>query len=916
MSPEQEARFKPYVTCLEDADLLDRLWLRRTPRHFSISREAEIQHSRQIFEDLISKHERCHEALFGLGRLLLLEGRHEDASLRLERAVGLRQDATYMTWYAWALLLSSGKVGVLKRTDMLWSAGDYCQRALDASPDFPLALRCLIHLSFATPMKSSGGRATALSYAKRLAEVQPIAGLGVLGRVLLEDSKQAETAAQALKDCLLTVPLDREAAERAAVAAVAQCSGNVEVVMPGSVMAGPSLVSSAKPRRVPVAFPRTAAGSAPSDAQTPKPQPSAAKMGPLWDRHVMSTKMLALDTVWRQISFHKFDTAKAVETVLQAVSTLRLCPAAWQRAVCIAMKALAFQGRWDECWRFVAAQLSFHPSREVVYQCGRLAFFDGRREPVVTYLPHLHALLSVSPIDALPDVQFWIGMLEQKCGHGMVAVQHLQAVMPMLHVSRAGKKSKLDRAQGIIKLNDDIEKETIRIYQFSNTVWAPLAKRHRDESDLPLAPITSYNGLPPRTPLPATSVPGEAVEREDGSMRQTASVPPKADEWSLWHDGEDDARDALGIGADAAETDVETDAQSQGAWNEPPPYGGGAEEEAGDVEASTGEGNDQDLQDDGILKSQIWTGNAETQRAMPDENEFDIASRTEHGGEDDFLETHQQVYDYSDHAYMARAQRRAAKLAEARPSFFTAPWNMYTVWRGENVAAAIDKRDPYLGKLCQARLAVSRGKEAEAEKLLQTVAELFPMRLEPYVELWLLHTFQGAHKKAVLDIRQAVDMVSSGRSDWGQYLKVDVHLLLNGKEWPGAGSGLGMHSIVHLLLAKSLRRCRLWENAWEALLTGRSGETAAAGAFLFQAGKLCVHCLNQLLVESNAQGGTSAADLGTGTKAERAELGKWLDRGREQLGAYLDYERNETDRVKGGFYRKQLSRCAQLVDAL
>ena len=132
----------------------------------------------------------------------------------------------------------------------------HVKRALDASPDFPLALRCLIHLSFATPMKSSGGRATALSYAKRLAEVQPIAGLGVLGRVLLEDSKQAETAAQALKDCLLTVPLDREAAERAAIAAVAQCSGNVEVVMPGSVMAGPSLVSSAKPRRVPVAFPR------------------------------------------------------------------------------------------------------------------------------------------------------------------------------------------------------------------------------------------------------------------------------------------------------------------------------------------------------------------------------------------------------------------------------------------------------------------------------------------------------------------------------------------------------------------------------------------------------------------------------------------------------------------------------------
>ena len=54
---------------------------------------------------------------------------------------------------------------------------------------------------------------------------------------------------------------------------------------------------------------------------------------------------------------------------------------------------------------------------------------------------------------------------------------------------------------------------------------------------------------------------------------------------------------------------------------------------------------------------------------------------------------------------------------------------------------------------------------------------------EVFVDLWSVFTLQGRHKQAVVAIRQAVELVASGSSDWGLYVRIeacdflDLHLI-------------------------------------------------------------------------------------------------------------------------------------------
>eukprot|EP00971_Amphidinium_carterae_P241123 4787204-Amphidinium_carterae.1 len=74
--------------------------------------------------------------------------------------------------------------------------------------------------------------------------------------------------------------------------------------------------------------------------------------------------MWALDALWRFYIHEAAQLEKASEVALMASTTLRGCPIAWQRAVCLTLKALAFEGRWEECWMLAATELTSQPSRE------------------------------------------------------------------------------------------------------------------------------------------------------------------------------------------------------------------------------------------------------------------------------------------------------------------------------------------------------------------------------------------------------------------------------------------------------------------------------------------------------------------------------------------------------------------------
>ena len=95
-----------------------------------------------MFEQLIARHEGCHEALFGQGRVCVLDRQHEEARGHLEKAVDrLRDGALYVAWLAWALLLLSSSQNLVRCTTLLAQASWACHEALRLAPQLVLALR-------------------------------------------------------------------------------------------------------------------------------------------------------------------------------------------------------------------------------------------------------------------------------------------------------------------------------------------------------------------------------------------------------------------------------------------------------------------------------------------------------------------------------------------------------------------------------------------------------------------------------------------------------------------------------------------------------------------------------------------------------------------------------------------------------
>ncbi|CAK0876182.1 unnamed protein product, partial [Prorocentrum cordatum] len=182
-------------------------------------------HSRGVFEELLARHEGCHEALFGLGRVCVLDRQYAEARGHLERAVELLQDdALYLAWLAWALLLLSSSQNLVRCTTLLARASWACREALRLAPQLVLALRCLVHLAAAMPVHIPGKAISGKCLAMQAAIAQPQEGLYVLGRTLLGDGARAAAGEAALRDCLAEVPIEGGAeAEVAAAIAVRRC---------------------------------------------------------------------------------------------------------------------------------------------------------------------------------------------------------------------------------------------------------------------------------------------------------------------------------------------------------------------------------------------------------------------------------------------------------------------------------------------------------------------------------------------------------------------------------------------------------------------------------------------------------------------------------------------------------------------
>jgi len=843
-----EDRLSPSLSCLEDADLLDLLLFQRVQRQFAVSpAQIEQHHSRAIFEELLSKHEGCHEALFGIGRICVLEKRYEEAVVYLQDSVALlNTDPLYLSWLAWALLLLSPSQGLIARASYVSRARDCCHDALQLICDFALALRCLVHIAV-SPVSVGGGLPSSLSYAKQLALAHPVTGLGVLGRTLLEDKAQARIGVEGLRMYIAEVPVDSSGAEHMAASIVRRC-----------VQTDASALVDSLGRQC------AAASVSTPESTSPALQTHCSQEGPQpCHSHVVSAKLIVLDALWRYFvrSAGTFD--QAVEAALLAVAALRHCPSAGQRAVCLALKALALQGRWDECWRLASAELSLQPSREVLYQCGRLAYFDGRREPIDAYLPHLCSLLSVVPAIVRVDVQFWIGMLHHKRGHGILAVRSLQAAIPLLQASGSpAHLSKMSRAEKLVADVEHVEDEVLKVYDFTNTIWKAAAQRH--------------HAVQQRT----RPVPDDGLSPSYTQDRPLAATPQLG-----------------GIGYPNPSAAPPTSDRAVEAWS-----------------AHTASDEHSELGFDDDFGSEIG-GN---RGAGSEISQGSLASSRPSGS----------VHSGS------LLWRHTTVMSEMQSSLYGAPWKILGTWRGSQAVMAVEALDRYLGMLCRGRLAVVRADVGGAEKAWRAAALEFPLRLEPYIELWRLHSSQRAHKKAVLDIRRAVELATTASSEWGKYVGVNVDILLDGKVWPGADASLDVDHVVHLLLGKSLRLCKLWEQAWQSLCTGRNDPTitqAALGAFSYQIGKVCVQYLEEFLaMQCRARRGRSSSSLARhGSAAPPTPLDKpepsmvtfddatlrlWLSRGRDHLEEFRRREMTEADCQKGATYRGRLEHCADLLE--
>ncbi|CAE7947473.1 unnamed protein product, partial [Symbiodinium sp. KB8] len=189
-----------------------------------------------------------------------------------------------------------------------------------------------------------------------------------------------------------------------------------------------------------------------------------------------------------------------------------------------------------------------------------------------------------------------------------------------------------------------------------------------------------------------------------------------------------------------------------------------------------------------------------------------------------------------------------------RQAASASPWSLFSSWRASQAIAAVEAEDAFLGKLCQGRLHLMRGELEEAERVWAALSSE-SNRLEVFIELWSLHDAQLAHKKAVLSARRALDLCGDTERELQVSLRPEV--LLHKKAWGGSsGEALECRTVVQLLLAKSLRRCGLYEDAWQLLLAASREAVAwnaeeastqgAYGAFLYQGLKLCVAAAEDL----------------------------------------------------------------------
>lgn len=1010
----------PSWTCYGDAETLDWLWVNGKPtKQLSPSPlVAEREHSRTIFNDLLDKHENCYEALFGLGRLAVLEEQFEEGARYLREARKSQpNDALCLTWLAWAVLLQSAGKGLLGQGSMLMEANDLCHAALTLEPNSALAMQCLVHVYAVSPLSMGAGAHTALPYAARLAAVRPTAGLLALARLMLLGSQEQVAAGlKALRAFLAEAPITGEAAvQEVAVALIHRCLQHDVQVM-----------------------------------QTTRSATMAKKDPPPFEPRLVAVKMLALDALWRHLMHQAKVPSEAVEVALLAAGAFRPCPLAWQRAVVLALKALATQGQWEECWRLAAAELGFKLSLEVLYQCGRLAYFDGRREAMEAYLPHLVAMLPQVPPVVQPDVRFWIGMLHHKLGNIFVAVPILEELLPALDQT-PHRRSKAARVQKVLAYASKPQADTRHIYDFSNAVWrVAMGKSERVEAKAVVPPPVAEPAPAPRRP--PGYVPLE--EREDLSRQPPGYVPPEEredlcpvavespparepeppavedlpqGEVAQEHERKEEESDAtvtssdeeetifVGGGADAGgkgkgemagtteplakgkgkgkgtREQVEQGEGTAAAALAPPAKGkgkgvacgGGKAEEA---EEAAGGGKPAVVESGGgssppaavagteekgpppkpaakrgsVLarvkffeaKQKFEAGGPEEEEALfvagcpaaaeeivfqsgPPSQPIQGAAMSVPGPEEQQESEQGQVETQPPGPTLppgaepwleilveplppeiARPPRRPPTgLLEVRlrAAARATAWHLWDTWSASRALHSIEVADPFLASLCKGRLALLKGDVCEAEKIWTAASEQKPWRPEPSLELWRLHASKGSHRLAVLAAKKVDDLFRSPDAERAVTI-LTCEQLSGGKLWCGSfGESVHLRLHVPLLLAKSLRCCGLWEDAWRVLDSAGAEVSVALGQqspVHYQMLKLAASALEDLLLRW-AKDDSMGIPLEERDDRKSELLQCWLGRGQGALECLECIAARLTigERLRCAFWRARFTRC-------
>ncbi|CAL1127988.1 unnamed protein product [Cladocopium goreaui] len=600
-------------------------------------------------------------------------GSLQEALPYLEEALELCRDATILTWFAWVLLITSKKQNFYRRYLAQQRVSECCKEALQMQPS-ALAAQCLAHVEPETL-----AMCTALN---------PVHHLVAYGRHCLDGAAaQRRAGAAALRRFLAEVngPADLPTA----------------CLLLGELGATP-----------------VTGGSTVTTAM------------------IISSKLMALDALWRYWTYVK-KPQRATEASLVAIGALREAPSAWQRAVTMALKALALDGQWDECWRLAAAELSCRSSREILYQCGRLAFYDGREEAISAYLPHMKGMLPAVPKNVRVFLRFWVAMLESKNGYTLVAARTLQELFPSLEDGPYCSLNKERHAKEVLDVAFDLERNLRRIYEASSAVWL------------------SARGKVPLTPI-----------LQEGDAEAEAAPPPEP----LQGRSEMEHRRPPG-------------------WSERP------------MEAPLGGSRD------GVPA-------APKAAAIPPWRRADLGPKPP-----------------------------SPELRFSSSPGLGSAWKFFDTWRAARSLKAVEAKDAFLGLLCQGRLHLMNGELEDAQRIWTSASET---RVEAFLELWNLHDAQNAHKKAVLCARKAFEETSPESQ-----VSVEMELIFHRKVWGGtAGESVDCRHWVQLLLAKSLRKCSLWEDAWQTLLAASREAVAdhpeearfqgAYGACLYQVLKLCI----------------------------------------------------------------------------